>query len=746
MILLHISLLGPPAIYYDNIPVQIQRRMPRALLFYLASRGNIIGRAELPLLFWPDENEEDARRHLREVLSKLRANLPASDLLLTDQDRIGLNFDLVYVDQLDFQHLIEPILQPAWQVPATIPLPESIYQTLHKAIRLWRGPHFMAGANLPDSPAFDDWLSRTGQNLEHQRNRILERLGDHCTANGDHETAIYWFRQAFENDELNEELHYRVMHLLAGMDHRSEAIKHYACVKQLLRRELDIEPSPALQSLNERIQSELSLPEPKTRPVWPLRQTLSTPYIGRNQLIENLQRKIQKSGFSVIMGEIGAGKTRLIKECYSRMAPSPRLLLANCRPFEGALPFQPIVDMLRRFVAPEEWKLLPDIWIARLAFHLPELHIVCPTSPKSVPVTPDQARLQFYEALQQIFLVLAQSKRLFIFLDDAQYADEATLSAFSYLLSRRFFPEYGFCLIAARNDIPNASLQELIAIQQDTQKFPLIQIQPLTLDEISELSRMVLPHVRSPHFFNQLLRDSGGNVYFSLELLRSILEQTPMPDINSDSFTFSLPNSIYMAAHEQMSRTNPDDHQVLMLAAIIGNEFNIPLLVKASGLRTEQVICAIENLETARLIESINGAYRKGVDYQFVHFKIREALLLEISPARKCMLHSRVAHSMADLPGINSLENMKAIAQHYEAAGELESAFCCWFTVAKQSQIHPVGQDTCAAYQKAEVLIPHINLPKEQIREFYISWLEYARKSGEANLVTRLDKLLIDTT
>jgi len=372
----------------------------------------------------------------------------------------------------------------------------------------------MAGANLPNSPAFDDWLSRTGQNLEHQRNRILERLGDHCTANGDHETAIYWFRQALENDELNEELHYRVMHLLAGMDHRSEAIKHYACVKQLLRRELDIEPSPALQSLNERIQSELSLPEPKTRPVWPLRQTLSTPYIGRNQLIENLQRKIQKSGFSVIMGEIGAGKTRLIKECYSRMAPSPRLLLANCRPFEGALPFQPIVDMLRRFVAPEEWKLLPDIWIARLAFHLPELHIVCPTSPKSVPVTPDQARLQFYEALQQIFLVLAQSKRLFIFLDDAQYADEATLSAFSYLLSRRFFPEYGFCLIAARNDIPNASLQELIAIQQDTQKFPLIQIQPLTLDEISELSRMVLPHVRSPHFFNQLLRDSGGNVLF----------------------------------------------------------------------------------------------------------------------------------------------------------------------------------------------------------------------------------------
>jgi DNA-binding SARP family transcriptional activator/energy-coupling factor transporter ATP-binding protein EcfA2 len=744
--LLHISLLGPPAIHYDNIPVHIQRRMPRALLFYLASQGNFIGRAELPLMFWPDENEEDARRHLREVLSKLRANLPVPNLLLTDQDRIGLNFDLVYVDQLDFQQLIEPILQPAWQVPATIPLPDSIYQSLHKAIRLWRGPHFMAGANLPDSPAFDDWLSRTGQNLEHQRNRILERLGDHCTANGDHETAIYWFRQALENDELNEELHYRVMHLLAGMDHRSEAIKHYVCLKQLLRRELDIEPSPAIQSLNEKIQSELSLPEPKTRPIWPLRQTLNTPYIGRNQLIDNLQRKIQKSGFSVIMGETGTGKTRLIKECYNRMTPTPRLLLATCRPFENGLSFQPIIDLLRQFVAPEEWKSLPEIWIERLVFYLPELHTLYPNLRKSIPITPDQARSQFYEAFQQILLILAQSKRLFLFFDDAQYADEATLSAISYLLSRKFFPEYGFCLVAARNDMPNDSLQELIAIQLGTQKFPLTQVEPLTEDEISELSRMVLPRIRSSHFFNQLMRDSGGNVYFLLELLRSILELTPMPDINSNDFTFPFPSSIYKIVRERINRIHPDDLQILFLAAIIGNEFNILLLEKASGLRAEQVIGAIENLEKVHLIESIHNGYRKGIEYRFIHSKFREALLLEISPARKCLLHRRVARSMEDMPGIKNRENSEVMAQHFEAAGEFESAFYYWFNAAKQLQMHPNGDGTSLAYQKAETLLSYINLTEEQIREFYISWSEYARKSGEADLVTRLKKFLIDKT
>ena len=76
MPVLSIKLLGFPEIEWDHQPVTVPRKTLRAMLFYLACQKEMVGRADLILLFWPDEAEEDARRHLRETLSKLRAQLP----------------------------------------------------------------------------------------------------------------------------------------------------------------------------------------------------------------------------------------------------------------------------------------------------------------------------------------------------------------------------------------------------------------------------------------------------------------------------------------------------------------------------------------------------------------------------------------------------------------------------------------------------------------------------------------------
>ena len=53
-----ILLLGPPEVRRGEEPVSIRRRIPRVLLFYLASQGSMVGRDSLLTLFWEDEPDD----------------------------------------------------------------------------------------------------------------------------------------------------------------------------------------------------------------------------------------------------------------------------------------------------------------------------------------------------------------------------------------------------------------------------------------------------------------------------------------------------------------------------------------------------------------------------------------------------------------------------------------------------------------------------------------------------------------
>ena len=57
-----ILLLGPPEVKLNGENLAIQRRIPRALLYFLAANEGMLGREELLTLFWENETEAVARR------------------------------------------------------------------------------------------------------------------------------------------------------------------------------------------------------------------------------------------------------------------------------------------------------------------------------------------------------------------------------------------------------------------------------------------------------------------------------------------------------------------------------------------------------------------------------------------------------------------------------------------------------------------------------------------------------------
>jgi DNA-binding SARP family transcriptional activator len=289
---LKILLLGPPEVRWRGQWMTVQRRIPRVLLYYLASKGRLVGRETLLTLFWEDSFESEARRRLREVISRLRAELPLPEVILSRNDLIGLDLKQVYIDQLEFQNLVNQVGRLPWRIPTYQPLPEDVHHDLTRAIHLWRGGNFLEGANLPSSSGLDEWLVRTNQHLTHLRNRILERLSNHAEAIGDLEQALTFTRLALENDHYNEELHIRVIQLLLEMNSLTEARDHFSLVKRILHRQLEISTNVKLQALSKQIQPGQKLVTAPSQVEWRIWPSVQAPFVGRQKPMDQMRRAL----------------------------------------------------------------------------------------------------------------------------------------------------------------------------------------------------------------------------------------------------------------------------------------------------------------------------------------------------------------------------------------------------------------------------------------------------------------------
>ena len=104
-----ISLLGPPEIRLGDKVIQIKRRMFRYLVFYLACQAEPVSRESLCDMFWPEQDEVQSRKNLREMVSKLRRDLPIDDLILTEKEYVSFNPTKIDVDVIHFEETINLI-------------------------------------------------------------------------------------------------------------------------------------------------------------------------------------------------------------------------------------------------------------------------------------------------------------------------------------------------------------------------------------------------------------------------------------------------------------------------------------------------------------------------------------------------------------------------------------------------------------------------------------------------------------
>jgi predicted ATPase len=742
---LRINLLGPPEILWEGQLISVKRRIPRTLLYYLASNKNKVGRGTLLTLFWEDSPKTFARRRLREALSRIRAEIPDPSILIIHSDLVGLDGNKISVDQRKFQELLAKIGNKPWNLPEHEILPYKTFQDMIHATDLWRGPQFLAGSDLPSSSQMEDWWQQTNQKLVQMRIRLLIRLSDHYRAIGQLDDAINCAYQALESNNLNEDLHLRVLRLLADMQLHQEARQYYSYVTELLIKELDSYPSQQLVSIYRQIQSESTPKIDPSQPNWRILVSLQTPFVGRQEEFKRLNNALHSGGGVIVSGESGLGKTRFVQEFCELYANDRRILVSPARQAEIILPYQPIIDLLRNNIQAAEWKELPAIWAESLAALLPELLSVHPTiSPPGSSLNPEQFRSTLLEAIRQIFVLTADKNDLIIFVDDAQWADEASLSTLAYLTERSPFTKNALIILSMRTDDISPSSAGFIKIFADPINSRLIELPRLSFSEISSLGRYVLGYPLSLELTRMLEHDTGGNPFFILETLRTV-QETETRSAFSNQASLPLADSVHTLIQNRIDRLSPLARETIEFAAVIGTEFDPELISMANQQDITIVSRAIEELKQRHLVDTVSHPYQE-LCCRFIHDKIRETILLEINSVRLRFLHENVARAMEQQFNGQPRNQSAVLAQHFESAGKLSDAIQYWLKAGQWARRLYRAAEAYQIFAHGEELISlsDANLDDQLIRDMYAEWTELSFELGDGNSIRHQNKNLLD--
>lgn len=387
---LRICLFGPMEVRVgaDALP-RLRSRKGLWLLALLALRpGRDVERDWLAGTLWPDSDEPDARRSLRQSLHDLRRALgPESHRLACESPRtLRLDVSGADVDVLAFDAA----------------LARGGSASLKAAVELYRGPL------LEDCT--EEWALEERRQREQAYLTALETLALEATVRGEYGTAAGYLRRAVGVDPFRENLQRVLMQSLGGEGNPGGALLVYRQFREMLRREMAAEPTEETTDLFRRIRAEAherAMPrgsEARTAITTPPPISGSFPVpltelIGRDEAVTEIAARLRHARLVTLTGTGGIGKTRLALQvageigdefrdgtCFVNLAPLadagavPTTVRAALGVASGDARQEP-VEALRQFLAPRRLLLVLDncehLWDACAAL-AESLLSVCP--------------------------------------------------------------------------------------------------------------------------------------------------------------------------------------------------------------------------------------------------------------------------------------------------------------------------------------------------------------------------------
>lgn len=362
----------------------------------------------------------------------------------------------------------------------------------------------------------------------------------------------------------------------------------------------------------------------------------------------------------LVTGQAGLGKSRFIAHLANHAHAAGAMVLAGACDSDLDVPYQPFA------MAFDEVRSVDDDLALAITDGAGPLGPLFPSRRQQTGGSGPSARFDLFDAVVKLLERLTQDQPVVVVLEDLHWATPPTVQLLRHVV--RYAAGARVLVLAsyrAEEIGPGHPLNELLAEIRPGTAVSRVDLRPLATNDVANLLRARVDNSlgdRVTAFAARVCDEGAGNPFFICELLHHLsttgeLERLVQGD---PSGRFAIPDSVRDIVGQRIGRLGTRSAELLQVAAIIGQTFDVEVLAAAVDADVEEVLDLLEAAERIALV-SESSAGRFG----FAHAIVRTTLLEASSATRARLLHRRIAEAIDRLLP----EEHDELARHWFGAG-----------------------------------------------------------------------------
>ncbi len=355
----------------------------------------------------------------------------------------------------------------------------------------------------------------------------------------------------------------------------------------------------------------------------------------------------------LVLGEAGAGKSRLVAEASLRFAAQGAAVLVGCCMPDAPIAYEP-------FRAPLGC-LVEDQVGDRNELDAVRGLLAAPSPPdgRSPPVEGPTRAPEAFEAVVSLLRRAAGDRPLILVVEDLHWATPSTVDLLSWIV-RRAPDARLLILITSRNTRPDLS-DELRGTLTDLYREPgvrAIELSGLTTDDIARMvsAEAGIDPAGVPAMADRLLAQTAGNPFLLQEICRDLRRRGDPGDAAATAL--HVPETVRPLFGARIRQFPQGERRVLELAAVLGDRFPTTLLEAVTDSGTDTLPALDRAIDLGLLVQMPDHQ-----EFGFPHALARQSVLDLTPPARLAAAHGRVADVLEARSG-QTLPEVQRLAHH----------------------------------------------------------------------------------
>ncbi len=458
-------------------------------------------------------------------------------------------------------------------------------------------------------------------------------------------------------------------------------------------------------------------------------------FAGRENEMERLREMLEtaeKEGCRTlfISGEAGIGKTRLVMEFKKYAVKEGFEFLVGNSYYDTSEPYLPFREAFGKYLERKDEERRGSVSMGLLG--------ITAISPKKIEdkrMFDAERHAMWYDTTERV-KETAGLHPLVIFLDDLQWADQASLQLLHYMAAQLGDAPVLFIGAYRPEEVDEENpMWECRARMFREHLFNEVSLGPLTWKDTRDIIRGIAGRSEIPSEFVRVVHETtNGNPLFIKECIKQMLEDGII-DLKKGRYPetkkeIRIPKLAESVIKRRLKRLEKGTQKVLQKASVIGERVPFDILQAFTGMDEIELLEHLDILLGTGLLEEDP----KEEIFSFSHSLIHLAVYRSIGNILRQRYHKEVAEKIGEIRKEDAEDYYSDIAYHYEMGKDCGKAVEYYYKAGRKAEGVYAHEDAIRMFEKALEL-------RDKARETEISKTEILEKLGGAHeIIGEYDK------